>query len=167
MPVDKVLVIVETHNRWTDLKGNAPADRDLKLPHNQFQFRQARKAISAKIDAVEHAFACWVVDSWNDLWALRRKRSNSQWLVITRKLLGDYLMRKTKLRNAALWAGAMALAAFVTGSTGWIVSAGQAQEVPKCNQDTFGQVACFSIKLCECIYDRGCVDGLWSCVAAG
>ncbi len=78
-------------------------------------------------------------------------------------------MRKTKLRNAALWAGAMALAAFVTGSTGWIVSAGQAQEVPKCNQDTFGQVACFSIKLCECIYDRGgAMTGLparyrWDC----
>ena len=54
-------------------------------------------------------------------------------------------------------------------STGWIVSAGQAQEARKCNQDTFGQVACFSVKLCECIYDRGgAMTGLparyrWDC----
>jgi hypothetical protein len=40
-------------------------------------------------------------------------------------------------------------------STGWTVSESKAQEAPKCNEDTFGQVACFSIKLCECIYDRG------------
>ncbi len=39
--------------------------------------------------------------------------------------------------------------------TAFAAPPGKAQEAPECNEDTFGQVACFSIKLCECIYDRG------------
>ena len=35
-------------------------------------------------------------------------------------------------------------------------TAPRAQEAaPMCNQQSFGQTACFSPRLCECIYDRG------------
>ncbi len=55
-----------------------------------------------------------------------------------------------RLRLAML--GLVVVAAATAGS----FSAPHAQEAaPMCNQQSFGQTACFSPRLCECIYDRG------------
>lgn len=47
------------------------------------------------------------------------------------------------------------LAALIVVSNFWFVDAGRAQGAASCSRATLGQVTCMSVKLCECIYERG------------